>query len=83
MINKLLTNLKEIDKNMIVLINKGIFFSLLVCIASIIILFLYNTYFHIPDLYNVGLLLFKNGLMFAVASLVCGFAIDIIKKQMV
>lgn len=83
MINKLLNGFKDIDNYILVLITKGIKFSFFICILAIILLLTYNTYFRIPNLYHMSILVFKTGLTYAVSSVICGFSIDIIKKQMI
>lgn len=83
MLNKLLDSLKNIDKNTLKLINKGVTFSFFICITATLLLISYTTYFQVPSLYYISLSLFKTGLMYAVSSFICGFSIDIIKKQMI
>ncbi len=58
----------------------GIYFSSFVCAISVFILLTYH--FHTtPDLFYIGLAVFKLGLFFIVEFIICALAIDTIKKQ--
>jgi len=83
MINKLLNFFKDVDKYILILINKGVKFGFFICVSALILLISYHTYFKIPNLYHISISLFKTGLMYAVGAFVCGFSIDLIKKQMI
>ena len=69
------TIIKQITK-------KGFHFSFLVCLISIFILITYHNYAS-PDLYYIGVILFKTSLYFAIEFFICGFVFDTIKKQIV
>lgn len=58
----------------------GIYFSLLVCILSIIILLTYHLNL-IPNLFYIGLSVFRLGLFLVVEFIICALAIDTINKQ--
>jgi len=81
MIKKLIDNIKNIDKNVLKIMNIGLRFSFMICIISCAVSLYYisNPISHI--LYNSGIILFKTGLTFASACFVCAFAMDKIKKQ--
>ena len=81
MINKLITNIKNIDKNILKIMFSGFKFSFIICILSCFISLSYilNPVSHI--LYNSGIILFKTSITFAVSFFVCGFAIDKIKNN--
>ena len=83
MIKKVIDSINNIDKKIMKIIILGLKFSFVICVISCIISLYYisNPISHI--LYNSGIILFKTGLTFASAFLVCAFAIDKIKKQMV
>ena len=83
MIKKIIYNVKNMEKNILKIMIKGLNFSLGICIISCIILIFYilNPISHI--LYDSGIILFKAGLTFAVMFFVCAFAIDNIKKQII
>ncbi len=83
MINKFIDNVKNIEKDILKIMNYGIKLSLLICILSSIVSILYilNPISHI--LYDSGIILFKTGLTFGIMFFVCAFAMDKIKKQIV
>ena len=80
MIKNFITNVKNIEKDVLKIMFKGLRFSLVVCIISAIfsLLYIINPISHI--LYDSGIILFKTGLTFAVTFFICAFAIDKIKK---
>ena len=80
MIKNFITNVKNIEKDVLKIMFKGLRFSLVVCIISGIfsLLYIINPISHI--LYDSGIILFKTGLTFAVTFFICAFAIDKIKK---
>ena len=82
MFKKILDEINTMDKSIFKAVNLGIGGSLLICLISIILLLIYNTYYISPDLYTAGIILFKTSLTFAVSFFVCGIAIDTIKKQL-
>lgn len=59
----------------------GIYFSLCVCVISLLILLTYHFNMADPNLYYIGLSTFKLGLFFIVEFVICAFAIDTIKHQ--
>ena len=67
---------KKITKN-------GFKFALSVCFVSVCILLIYDYIYSVPNLYYIGLSLFKTGLYFAVEVVICAFAFDTLKGQMV
>lgn len=58
----------------------GIYFSIFVCVISAFVLLTYQLYAY-PDLYYIGLSVFKLGLFFVVEFIICAIAIDTIQKQ--
>lgn len=82
MIQSMINRLKEIDKPVIKIMKYGFNFSLFVCMISAIILIIYDTTYHSPDLYSIGIQTFKTGLIFLVEFVICGVAMDTIKKEM-
>ena len=83
MIKKLKEKFNTIDKKVLKVMNTGFKCSLLLSFISCFILLTYHYNLASPDLYYSGLLLFKTSLFFFVDFIVCGFAIDTIKKQMI
>lgn len=58
----------------------GIYFSAFVCAISVFVLLTYH-FNPTPDLFYIGLEVFKLGLFFVVEFIICAIAIDTIKKQ--
>ncbi len=83
MINFFIEKFKNLEKDVVKIIQKGVKFSILICILATFLLFTYESFISSPNLYYIGLKLFQTGLMFAVEFTICGLAIDTIKKQMV
>lgn len=79
--------IKEKIKNLESLVKKimkyGFYFSFFLCMISASILFTYETFYAIPDLYYIGLSLFKTSLTFAISFFICALAVDSIKKQII
>ena len=82
MIHAFFNQFKHMDKKIFSIIKCENIFSLIICLFSIFILIYYDFNPISFDTYYIGILLFKTGLMFAVEFIICGFAIDIIKKQL-
>lgn len=82
MLKFILKNIKNIEKPIIKIMKYGFIFSLSICLLSSILLFTYEIFYALPDLYYIGLSLFKLGLMFYVEFIICGIAVDSIKKQL-
>ena len=83
MVNKLIEDIKEIDKPILKFIHKGLNFSAGICCLSLLVLIAHSTY----PISHIGLkssiILFKTGVMFASSFLICGFVTDKIKKQII
>lgn len=83
MINNILDSFKSLDKLVIKIMKNGLKFCSILGIISLIILITYNLSFTIPIVYTIGFILFKLSLTFGVEFIICGFAVDKIKKQIV
>lgn len=59
----------------------GFYFSFGVCLIAMAVLVSYEMS-NIPDLYYIGLSVFQLSLFFVVEFIICGIAMDTIKKQM-
>ena len=83
MIKKIVSSVKNMEKNILKIMISGFKFSFAICIIACVlsVLYIINPISHI--LYDSAIILFKAGLTFAVMFFVCAFAIDSIKKQMV
>ena len=83
MIKNIINNFKNLDTLAKVIMKKGIIACLILTIISSIILATYNFYFTIPILYLIGFNLFKLSLIFGTEFVICGFAADKIKSQLI
>ena len=80
-LNKLIEIYKNLDKKIKKILHKGIIFSFILCIISVILLLTYQYLYEIPNLFYAGLSLFKSSLMFACSFIMCAVGFDTIKKQ--
>lgn len=78
---KKLKNLFDMEEPILKLVQMGIKLSIIICAISITILLIYNKYYISHDLYAVGFILFRTGLLFAIQFLICGIAFNAIRKQ--
>ena len=81
MINNIINSFKNLDKLVRQIMKIGLKFCSILGILSLIILVTYNLSFTIPIVFTIGLILFKLSLIFGVEFIICGFAADRIKKQ--
>lgn len=82
-VTTLIQKIKNFDEKTKELMEKGYFFSFLLCLFSGFILFIYETIYHNPSLFYIGISLFRTSLMFACTFLICAIGFDTIKKQMI
>ena len=82
MIKNIIDKISEIEKPVIAIMKKGFKFSYIVCIIAIATLCTYLFLDKSPNLYYIGITLFKTGLMFIAEFVICGMAMDKIKKQL-
>ena len=83
MINNIINNFKNLDRLVKKIMKQGLKFCSILGVISLIILVTYNLSFTIPILYTIGFILFKLSLIFGVEFIICGFAADKIKKQLI
>lgn len=81
MIKVIIDKFNSMDIKTKKILKYGIYFSLFVCILSLLILLTYHFNESNPTLYYIGLSTFKLGLFFIVEFIICAIAIDTIKKQ--
>ena len=74
---------KELDIKIKKIMKYGFIFSLCFCLVATIILLTYETVYASPDLYYIGLQMIQTGLFFMIEFIVCGVAVDKIKKQLI
>ena len=80
MIKIIINKFNSMDEKIRKIFKYGIKFSLFVCLLSTIILIGYH-YHSNPDLYYIGLSVFRLGLFFIVEFIISAFAIDTIKAS--
>lgn len=81
MIKQIIDKFNSLEEKIKTIMKYGFKFSFAVCILSILILLTYQFYSY-PDLYYIGLSVFRLSLFFAIEFIICGLAMDTIKKQM-
>ena len=79
----IINSFKNLDKLTYKIMKYGLKSCFSICIISTIILFAYKTLFTSPDLYYIGLSLFKLSLTFSIEFIICGIVVDSIKKQII
>lgn len=77
---KVFSNLKNLDKNIIKIMKYGWIFSGFVCLAAVIVLLSY-IYLGINLFYHIGLLLMESSFTFTVEFIICGIVVDFLRKQ--
>lgn len=83
MIKKILSYFKDLDKKAKIIMKCGLLFCSFIGLISLILLITYNISILSPLIYTIGLGLFKISLIFGIEFIICGFAADKIKKQLV
>ena len=77
---KIITGLKNLDKDTYKIMKYGLLFSGFVCLAAIGVLLSYillgSVFF-----YHFGMILMKSSFTFAVEFIICGIVVDFIRKQ--
>jgi len=79
MIKIIIDKFNSMEQKIRKILTHGIEFSLFVCLLSSFILVAYHYYTN-PDLYYIGLSVFRLGLFFVVEFIICAVAVDTIKK---
>ena len=77
----ILNNFKNLEKITYKIMKNGISFCFGLCTISILMLLTYNHIFYSPNVYYIGLALFKLSAYLIVEFIVCGLIVDNIKKQ--
>ena len=77
---KMISELKNLDKDTFKIMKHGLFFCSLVALASVAVLltyiFLGSSFF-----YHLGITLMKSSFTFAVEFVICGIVVDFIRKN--
>ena len=82
MIKKFKEKVSNIDKKILKVMKLGFKCCLGLGFIACFILLTYHYNINSPDLYYSGILLAKSSLFFFVDFIVCGFAVDTIRKEM-
>ena len=82
-IKKLIECYKNFDKITCKILKHGLKFCFILCIFSIFMLFIYDSFLATPILYHTGLALFRLSIIFGIEFLICAFVVDSIKKQLI
>ena len=80
-INTLVDKIKNLDKKVKKIMHKGFIFSFILCIISGLSLFTYYMFYNLPDLFYIGISLFRTSLMFTCAFFMFAIGFDTIKKE--
>ena len=77
---KIISELKNLDKDTLKIMNYGLFFCTFIALASVLILLTYifsgSIFF-----YHLGLALLQCSFNFSVEFVICGVAVDFIRKH--
>lgn len=79
---QLIDKIKNLDKQIMKIMDSGFIFSFMLSIISVISLLIYDFFYSLPNLFYIGINLFKTSLIFASMFLICGIGFDTIKKEM-
>lgn len=82
-INTLIDKVKNLDKKVLKIMHNGFIFSFILCIISGLSLFTYDIFYNLPDLFYIGISLFRTSLMFACTFFIFGIGFDTIKKEII
>ena len=82
-VNKFIEKIKNLDVQFKKILHKGLLFSFALCIISTLILFTYELFYEIPNLYYIGLSLFKSSVMFGCVFIMCAIGFDTIKNEII
>lgn len=83
MFKSIINLFSELDVKIKKIMRYGFIFSLCFCLIATIILLTYETVYASPDLYYIGLQMIQTGLCFIIEFIICGIAVDKIKKQLI
>ena len=81
LLNKIQDFFNKFDNRVKKIMKQGMLISFIICILATISLLTYETIYPLPMLFTVGFSIFRTGLMFIVAFLICGIGFDTITKQ--
>ena len=79
---KILIELKNFDEKILSVMKSCLKYSFWFLIIATIVLFTYEVFYTIPNLFYIGLSLFRTGLYLIVACFICGLAFNRIQKEL-
>ncbi len=82
-IKKLRDKIMNLDKKFKEIMKFGLKFSFAICIIAVSILFIYEIFYSIPNLFYIGISLLHTSLMFGCAFFMFGIGFDAIKNEIV
>ena len=77
---RILIKLKNIDNPILKVLYNGLKFCLVLALLATFILSIYHTV-HNPDIFYIGISLFKSSLFYIAFFIICATAIDTIRKD--
>lgn len=77
---RILIKLKNIDNPILKVLYSGLKFCLVLALLATFILSIYHTV-HNPDIFYIGISLFKSSLFYIAFFIICAIAIDTMKKE--
>lgn len=83
MIKKIISYFKKLDKLTYKIMKYGLISCFILSTFSSLLLLTYNFANTTPDVFHIGLSLFKLSCTFSVEFIICGLIMDSIKKQIV
>ena len=78
---QLLLEFKKIEPSILLLMKSGLKFSFCINIFANLILLTYDFVYISPQIYYIGISLFRTSLFFMVGFIICGFAFSEIKRE--
>ena len=87
MIKNFFSNIKNtfkgLDKTALHILKRGLQFCTVLCIISVILIFIFQFLITNPLMFELSLTIFKASIIFAIEFIICAVAADKIKKQIV
>ena len=83
MFSKIIEKIKNLDKKIKTIIRYGIYFSLSICLIACALLYTYHLAITDVNTYHIGLSLVQLSFVFMIEFIICGLAMDTIKKSMI
>lgn len=81
MIKNIIARYKNFEKKTYTILKYGLQFCFILCIISVFIMLTYDYIYNLPDLYHIGISLFKSSITFGIEFVICALVVDYIKKQ--